>query len=1830
MNWRDVLSGTAQERPHATAFRFHSEEPGEPERLDWAGLDARARAVAAHLADLGLAGRSAVLLFPAGLDYVAAFFGCLYAGVVAVPAYPPSRNARSTERLAAIVRDSGADTALTTAVIRDRLAPRLASADGVPPLRLVATDAMSAEDAPAWRAPRIGEDATAFLQYTSGSTSTPRGVVLSHGNLLHNTAMIGRVFGLDTGMRGVSWLPMYHDMGLIGSVMGTVRAGGTMSLMAPSTFARDPLRWLGVVAEERATVTGGPNFAYDLAVERTTEEQRAALDLSSWRVAYNGAEPVRPASLHRFAEAFAVSGFRPEAFLPCYGLAEGSLLVTGGPAGTGFRTCEPPAGSGAAGELVASGVLPPEQRLEIVDPETRLPVADGEVGEVWVAGPSVARGYFNRTDAVADTFGALVEGGDGTGFLRTGDLGFLSGEGDARELYVTGRRKDLIIVRGRNHYPQDIELTAERCSPALRGNGGAAFSVTGADGGERLVVVQELIHGHGLADPAELARAVQAEVAAQHEVRPHAVVLIRTASLPRTSSGKVARHACRAAYLAGELLVTAVHADEEPPAPAAGDAAAEPPVPAAGDREAVLAHLRRAAAVLLRTRPEEVPADASPAALGLDSLDSVRLLHRLQREFGLEPGPEEAFSLTLAELADAIAAADAGAPGTAPAPLADTPPGDGELSHGQRAMWFLHRMDPDSTAYHLAAAAELSGEVDTAALRRALASVVRRHAALRTTFPEVGDGPVQRVHAVLEPEFSETDASAWPAERMRAELTALAYRPFDVEAGPLLRVALLRCGPGRNRLVVSLHHLVGDLWSLEILLRELGAHYRAETGGPAPEAQAVPGFGAAVRRQAGRLAGAEGERLWEFWQRELAGAPTVLELPADHVRPARRRAPAGVRRFRLEPGTAAALAALARAEGTTLYTVLLTAYQLMLGRTAGQASLLVGSPVHGREHADTAEVVGPFLNTAVLRADLRPGESFTALLRRAARRVPAALRHGAMPLSLLVERSRVARDTSRTPLVQALFTLQSGPLAAFVLGDPASRFDLGGLGMRPVALDQPHAQMDLQLTFAEVDGTLSGLLQFDRALFEDATAERMAAGLCALLDAVAADPQRPAALLPLMPAAERAAVLLGRNDTDVPGTSDTPVHELVAAQAARTPDAPALAFDDTEYALGTAVPAPDADRVRATRTLSYRELDAAVNRLARLLLAHGLRAEETVAVRLPHDESMVVAMLAVLRAGGSYLPVDPHLPAERIAYLLADSGARIVITDSSVETAGTAGTTPTAKTTATSAAAATTAAAANGPVRLVLDELAGELAALPASAPDVRVVRPDQAAYLLYTSGSTGRPKGVQVPHGALANFLAAMVRLLKPAEGGRLLAVTTFSFDISALEAYLPLITGGCSHIAARRIAASGEQLRVRLDSGAFSTMQATPATWRLLCEAGWSGTPGLAMASGGEALSPGLARTLLSFGTGTLWNLYGPTETTVWSTGTQVTAVPGAATPLGAPVANTQVYVLDPALEPVAPGAAGELLIGGAGLARGYLGRPGLTALQFVPDPYGDVPGARLYRTGDLARTTADGRTELLGRVDNQVKVNGHRIELGEIDAALSRLPELSQGVAVVHRPAPDAPAVLIAYVRGSRDSRGADFDERAAARALREELARVLPAYMVPARFVWVDAFPLGTSGKVDRAALKPPAPEQEGPGAEPATATERELAGILAELLGTGSIGRTDNLFDHGAHSLLMSRFAVRVRESLGAQLPLRVMFETPTLEHLAAAVDALAAADAAAGPGGAGAGRITRIDRTRQVGLVAAGAAPAAAPGGGKDTLRALRAARRIGSQKSGS
>ncbi|MFI5496356.1 amino acid adenylation domain-containing protein [Actinoplanes sp. NPDC051859] len=1712
MNWREVLSTAARQQSAKRAFSFHTERPGEAVVLDYAALDRRARAIAADLLDRGLHGRTALLLFPAGLEYVATFFGCLYAGVIAVPAYPPARHPRSLERLFAVLKDCGADTALTTSALRHRLVERLAAVPVAAGLTVCSTDDVPDAAADDFVEPALTGDDVAFLQYTSGSTATPRGVVLSHANLLANTAMIQRVFDLGTDMRGVSWLPVYHDMGLIGSVLTTVHRRGEMSLLAPATFAQDPYRWLEIVTRERATVTGGPNFAYDLAAERITDEQLHQLDLSSWRTAYNGAEPIRARSLTAFADRFAPAGFRREAFLPCYGLAEGSLLVTGGPAGHGFVTTPAPPESGATGDLVGSGALPHEQALRIVDPDSREPCEPGVVGEIWISGGSVARGYWNRTDAVADTFGARLAGGT-VPFLRTGDLGFVR-DG---QLFVTGRRKDLIVIRGRNHYPQDIEQTVETVSPILRTNGGAAFAVE-QDDEERLVIVHEVARDHD-EDLAALAGRIRQAVAARHEVRPAAVVLIRAASLPRTSSGKVARHACRRDYLDGKLTEVGSRARRTAATAGADD---------------IAGFLRTGVATLLGTEPGDVPLDQPLGDLGLDSLDLLRLRHSVQTRLYVDIGADGA-DLSISALAESIGSR----PRALPWQADDDAAGDLPPSAGQRAMWFLAQLAPHSTAHHISTAARVTGDLDPATLHRALGQVVDRHSALRTTFPAVDAEPVQRVHAALAPEFARHDATGWTADELAARVNEAAYRPFDLTAGPLIRAEVFTTGPGEHRLVFAMHHLVADMWSMQILLAELDAAYRdgvaGRPGGPLPP---VPGFGTVERFRAARLDATETGRLWQFWRTELDGAPHELELRTDRPSGARRGHRGGARRFHLDAATSARLTALARDHATTPYVVLLSAYQIFLSRHTGKRDLLVGSYTHGRDRAEAAGTVGMFVNTAVLRGRIDPRESFTALVRRNAAEVSRALDHAALPFAEIVERLRVRREPGRPPLVQALFSwqrphgAQGAATAGFLVGHRDARLDLGGLTLRPEPLEPATCPADVQLTVAEVDGVLGGLLQYDADLFDAASADRFAVQLRTLLTAVAETPDSAVGELPLLTPDQRARLLRLGNDTGTAYDAARHVHLQVAEQAARTPDAPAV-----EDGAGETV-----------RTLTYRELDRAANGLAHQLAARGVTPGSLVGLRLPRCAEAVVAMLAVLKAGAAYLPLDPDLPAGRLDYVVADSGATPVLSLEDVR----------------------------------LD--AG------ADLPPPVTTTPGAAAYVLYTSGSTGRPKGVRIPHRAFTNFLTGMRELLRPAPGDRLLAVTTFSFDISGLELFLPLTTGGVTHIASRETAQSGTALRELLDSGAYAAMQATPATWQALLDAGWTNPAATTVISGGEALPPAMVARLLESGA-PLWNFYGPTETTVWSTGTRINRVPERCTPLGPPIANTTVHVLDEHLEPVPAGVTGEVLIGGDGLGDGYLGRPALTAERFVPDPYADTPGARLYRTGDLGLRGADGGIELLGRVDDQVKVNGHRIELGEIDAVLGRHPLLARAVTAVQQVG-GAPA-LVAHVQARHRVAQAAFDRAEAERQLRAALRDTLPAYMVPARFVWVTDYPLTANGKVDRSALRPPEPGPATTGEPPRTPTERRVAAIVGDLLGLPGLGRDDNLFDHGAHSLMLSRFQARVDESFGVRVPMSAVFESPTVAALATLVEG------SARPGTAtAASLITRIDRSRHARRVA--------------------------------
>ncbi|HYG62675.1 MAG TPA: AMP-binding protein, partial [Thermoanaerobaculia bacterium] len=729
-----LLRFRAAERPERVAFAFLADGEVEAERLTYAELDRRARAIAARLRQILGPGERALLLYPPGLEFIAAFFGCLHAGVVAVPAYPPRARDRAQTRLRAIACDAEPKAALTTSAILGGLEAR---SDELAEMEWIATDTLPVEGG--LDLPEPSPDAVAFLQYTSGSTATPKGVMVTHANLLHNERMIGEAFAQDEDSVVVGWLPLYHDMGLIGNVLQPVHAGATCVLMAPVAFLQRPARWLEAISRYRATTSGGPNFAYELCVRKVGPEERSRLDLSSWRVAFNGAEPVREATLARFAEAFGPCGFRREAFYPCYGLAEATLFVTGGAPGKAPRVLavdpaalerhEVMAGRDEeARRLVSCGGPWEDQRVVVVEPETELECPPGRVGEIWIAGPSVARGYWRNAEATGRDFGAVLTGPpsppetlDGP-FLRTGDLGFVA-DG---ELYVTGRLKDLVIIRGRNHYPQDLELTAESSHPDLRAGSGAAFAVE-VEGEERLVLVQE-VERRLRGDVSEVAEAIRQAVAAEHEVQVWEVVLVRPGGVPKTSSGKVRRSACRAAYLDGELPVVGRSAVPSLPA----NLLAEGPFPLGGGglgqgegqdggrlREgnldgghphvgpppaptrplpgggSPLPWLRAAAARLLGMAPEAVALDRPLTGLGLDSLSAVELKGQAEAALGVElPLADLLQGASLGELAERL---EAGAPLEEMPPLRPLPrEGDQPVSFGQRSLWFLERLAPEA------------------------------------------------------------------------------------------------------------------------------------------------------------------------------------------------------------------------------------------------------------------------------------------------------------------------------------------------------------------------------------------------------------------------------------------------------------------------------------------------------------------------------------------------------------------------------------------------------------------------------------------------------------------------------------------------------------------------------------------------------------------------------------------------------------------------------------------------------------------------------------------------------------------------------------------------------------------------------------------------------------------------------------------------------------------------------------------------------------------------------------------------------------------------------
>ncbi|NBH12574.1 non-ribosomal peptide synthetase, partial [Amycolatopsis sp. SID8362] len=992
------------------------------------------------------------------------------------------------------------------------------------------------------------------------------------------------------------------------------------------------------------------------------------------------------------------------------------------------------------------------------------------------------------------------------------------------------------------------------------------------------------------------------------------------------------------------------------------------------------------------------------------------------------------------------------------------------LSSNQRSLWFVEQLDQAGATYNVPRALRLTGPLDVAALRQAFADVVERHEALRTVFPDVDGVPRQEIRPLTE--------LPWTEEPV--DVAEFAAREFDLAADFPIRAALRREGDD-HILVVVTHHIASDGWSFAPLLRDLSTAYAARVAGGRPKWTPLPVQYAdyALWQQE-----SPGDSL-EHWAEALAGLPDEINLPFDHPRPPVATHRGATLPVILDADLHARLLELARGEHATLFMVLQAGFAALLSRLGAGDDVAIGTPSAGRPDAALDDLVGFFVHTLVLRTDLGGDPSFTELVHRVRERALTAFDHADVPFERIVERLNPARSTARHPLFQVMLALQN---------NVAANLALPGVTAADVPVATATAKFDLTLNLEEntgADGTpagIGGYLEYATDLLEPGTAADLADRFVRLLTAAVADPAAPLSTVDLLAPAEAAAIDAANTATASP-VPDTSVIELFEAQAARTPDAPALEFGAT--------------------TLTYAELNARANQLARHLAAHGAGPERYVALSLPRDEQLIIAMLAVLKTGAGYLALDLDYPADRIAMMLEDADPALVLT----------------------------------PDELVYAGDTGNLA---------HTASPDSPAYVIFTSGSTGRPKGVVVPRRPLLNFLLDMVDRFGIAAGDRLLAVTTVGFDIAGLEIFAPLLAGATVVLASRDDVRDSRALAA-LAEDRVTLLQATPSLFHaLLAEP--VDLSGVHVVVGGEALPDDLAVALRARAA-SVTNMYGPTETTIWSTTARVGD--GAPT-IGTPIANTQVYVLDRALRPVPPGVPGELYLAGDGVVRGYLGRADLTADRFVANPFAD--GERMYRTGDLVARRRDGELRFLGRVDHQVKIRGFRIELGEIEAVLAAHPAVALRAVVVREDRPGDKR-LVAYVVPSEPVEAED---------LRRYLAAALPGYMVPSAFVLLDELPRTPNGKLDRKAL--PAPEIEsGAGRLPRTATEQALCALFGEVLGVPEVGIDDGFFDLGGHSLLATRLTGRIRAVLGLDVTVRALFANPTVaglcETLGAAVDA---------------------------------------------------------------
>ena len=1730
VQWRAQING------QKTAYTFLPSGEGEEASLTYEALDSRARAIGVWLQKNCRPRSRILLMLPSGLEYISAFFGCLYGGMIAVPAFPPSFNngRHSQDRLAGILADAAVSVVLTTTAILPRVrrfVSDLGEAIAVSALGEI-EDSLSEE----WRDPALAGHDIALLQYTSGSTSAPKGVMISHANILHNELMIQQACAHTAESTFVGWLPLYHDMGLIGNILQPLYLGAQSVFLSPLTFLQTPVRWLQAISRYRGHTSGGPNFAYELCVQKITPEERNDLDLSSWKVAFNGAERVHAETLERFAAAFASCGFQYKTFFPCYGLAETTLMVSGSrtAAGPNVRLvgarelesgkAEDAKPDSEAISIVSCGKPVVLADVLIVDRATGRACEDGETGEIWVSGPAVSAGYWNKPKETEETFRAKSSQDDDRYFCRTQDIGFLY----KGELFITGRYRDLIIIRGQNYYPEDIEWTVQECGLPVKKGSTAVFSIP-INSEEKVVVLQE-VEGLESGDGEALAAHIRSAISQHHEVAVHAVAFVKMGSLPKTTSGKIQRHLCRKEFLAGtrKTLWTSIPGETDSDAGrntvfSSKDLASK----GRGDTVSYLcSFLRRSVAQCLKL--PDVDAGQRLSGLGIDSLAVVELKNLLEKNFGVRIPLARFFTdISITQLAEGVWQQIKSETETSGEACSESLH-ESSISYGQRSLWLAHQASPGSSVHRIARAMHIKGNIPVKELQDAFSSVVERHSALRTTYFSIGAEVFQQAQGTGF-HFEVSASAGWSDKELMARIAEEANRPFDLESGPILRVHLFQRGASKDILLIVVHHIAADLWSFGLLVEHLGlllAAAREREEKPGEACLLTSDYAEFAEWQAKFLRSPEADSQLAYWQQYLSGELSPIDLLAcGGSGEAAEGANAQVH-FTIDQRLTWDLRKLCRKYNLSLYALFLAAFQTLLHRYSGGEEIIISSPSHGRTLAKFATTVGYFVNPILRRGYFPRDLTFAQLLRATGRDVVNSLDRQDYPFGMLVENMPKIRDLfGRSRLAPRVnFTFQSvlphhnADLLSFALGIQNSVIRLGAIELELLPVENVESESSLSLMMAEIGNKIAGLFQYSTREFTCAQIEQMKGHFLNFLHEIARSPDKPLDAIVYLSRAEREQVLEEWNQTEVAYPHDRCVHELFAEQAGRTPEAVAVIYE--------------------TQHLSYGELNQRANQLGHYLRKLGVGPEVRVGFCVKRSLEMVIGVLGILKAGGTYVPMDADYPPERLSYMQEDAEVSVILMQEHL-----------GKHFPISATLA-----------VCIDTDWEQISKESEENPKGNAASAENLAYVMYTSGSTGKPKGIMISHRAI-NRLVFNAGYLELQVSDRTAQAANFSFDAATFEVWGTLLGGGSLVILSNDVLLSPQLLWQELRDQRITVLFLTTALFnQATAAAGSIFQPLRCVLFGGEQVNVDSVRAVVgSGGPEKLLHVYGPTEATTFSSWHTIGEIGEGASniPIGKPIGNTQTYVLDGGMKPAGKRIAGELYLGGAGLARGYWRGARLTAERFVPNPYGRRGGERLYRTGDRARWLESGEIEFLGRVDNQVKLRGYRIELGEIETMLQQHQAVKQAVVLLR--GEHAEKRLIGYVvlQGRAESNGQE---------LRRYLQQKLPEYMIPSAILELAEMPLTGNGKIDRKALmqmEAGEAERECSYVGPRNKTEEILVSIWEDVLKQKKIGIHDNFFTLGGDSLRAIKLCSDLQMALAEEKPLLpVLFNNPTIAELA--------------------------------------------------------------------